>query len=420
MEASRSNSYPLGTSPDAAPALGASPARVARSVGLLLLGAMTPVTMLVAPLKELVAERYDASTFWTSSFMAVNLLGALLAAPLIGYLADRAGSRKRVVASALVADAAFFAAMAHAPSLATLFLLRFLEGIAHILAISALLAIASAWAPSDRRGRMMGAVGACMMFGTAIGTRLGGAVHGALGEGTFHVAGAIAFGTALLCLALLSEPPAATHGRSRFSEVYAALMRRRALLAPFAFAFIDRLCIGVVITIFGLFLADIHGLDANMRSRLLIWFLVPFALLVYSAGRLADRIGRVWPMAIGSLAFGLVFAAYGVASITMLHVLMVLSGVFSAIMFAPSLTICADLAPQGARGAAYAGFNLAGSLGFVVGPIFGGVVFSHVERHAGVPAAYRIVLAATGALEVCCALGLLPVLLRLRRSGLTR
>jgi len=60
-----------------------------------------------------------------------------------------------------------------------------------------------------------------------------------------------------------------------------------------------------------LFLADVHGLAPEARSRLLVLFLLPFAVLVYPAGWLVDRIGRVRPIALGSAGFGVVFAAYG-------------------------------------------------------------------------------------------------------------
>ena len=98
------------------------------------------VTMLVPVLRELVAERFQVSAFWTHSFMSVNMIGAVLAAPLGGALADTLGRRKPILVAALLADAALLWAMLHATAFPVFLTLRFFEGAAHILAVSTLMA----------------------------------------------------------------------------------------------------------------------------------------------------------------------------------------------------------------------------------------------------------------------------------------
>lgn len=389
-------------------------------VATLLFLSMVPVTMLVAPLKELVSERYGASSFWTHSFMSVNMIGAILASPLIGILADRHGLRKRVAAWALAADAILLASMAYMPSVMLLFVVRFFEGAAHILVISTLMAIASGWTTDTKRGRTMGMVGASMMFGTACGTRLGGMAFVMFPHWVFQIAGAIAAMTAILTIFFVRESRQHERAESRFHDALGLLRRNPGLWVAFAYAFIDRLCVGVVITTFGLFLADVHGLDPGARSRLMLMFLLPFALLVYPAGRLVDRVGRIWPLAGGSIAFGVLFACYGLVPLKILSTVMVLSGITSAIMFAPNLTLIADLTPQQQRGAAYTGFNVAGSLGFVLGPLFAGGLFAFMSHHGTNQAAYETTFIATGCAEILVALLTLPWLLKMKRANLTR
>ena len=89
-------------------------------------------------------------------------------------------------------------------------------------------------------------------------------------------------------------------------------------------------------------------------------------------------------------------------------------------MFAPNLALCADLAPPGQRGAVYAGFQAAGSLGFVLGPLLAGGAFKVLSAHRPVEAAYRMTFVAAGATEVLCAAITLPMLLGLRRRGFVR
>lgn len=388
-------------------------------MGTLTFAAMVPVTMLVAPLKELISIRYGASAFWTHSFMSVNMIGAIIAAPIMFLWVDRKHQRKRVAIFALTADAVLLSLMALMPNLTLILIVRFFEGAAHILALSALMAIASAWAGEGRRGRVMGIVGTAMMFGTACGTRIGGLVweHILVPEWTFHIAGLIAAIAALATQLFASEPPISGGTRHSTRDVLHTLRRTPNLLIAFLYAFIDRLCVGVLITTFCLFLVDVHGLDPNARSRLLLLFLLPFASLVYPAGRLVDRIGRVWPIVLGSFGFGILLAAYGILPMRGLYGVLILSGIFSASMFAANLTLCTDLTDVSERGAAFTGFNIAGSLGFVLGPLLAGGLFTMLSNYTTTIMAYQWTFLAAGGAEIMCAVVTLPLLLRLRRTG---
>ena len=390
------------------------------AVGALLFVSMVPVTLLVAPLKELVGDRFGASPFWTHSFMSMNMIGAIMAAPLIGRWSDTRGRRARVAAWALVADAVLLAGMSFAPNLIILLALRCFEGVAHILAISTLMATAAGWAGEGKRGRTMGIIGAAMMFGTACGTRMGGAVWRHMGDWTFCFAGAVSLIAAIGVLLTVAESSEDRRERSKSRSILSLLRQKRELIVPYLYTFVDRFCVGVVISTFVLFLAEVHDIAPKQRGSLLAMFLVPFALLVYPAGRLVDRVGRAWPIALGSMLFGLVFAAYGVVEPVRLGWLMLASGVVSAAMFAPSLALCADLAPQDQRGAAFTGFNAAGSLGMLMGPIVSGAFFTVTAARLPMENAYAVTFIATGCAQFRCAALTLPLLLRLSRNGVIR
>ncbi len=66
-------------------------------LGLLALLVLLPVTLPVPVLRELVQERFGVSELATSLFMSVNMVGALLAAPLAGALADHWGGRRALL-----------------------------------------------------------------------------------------------------------------------------------------------------------------------------------------------------------------------------------------------------------------------------------------------------------------------------------
>ncbi|MGH7286592.1 MAG: MFS transporter, partial [Myxococcota bacterium] len=77
-------------------------------LGLMALLMLLPVTLPVPVLRELVTERFGVSELLTSLFMSINMLGAVLAAPFAGALADRFGQRPLLIAGALSLDAICF------------------------------------------------------------------------------------------------------------------------------------------------------------------------------------------------------------------------------------------------------------------------------------------------------------------------
>ena len=75
------------------------------------------------------------------------------------------------------------------------------------------------------------------------------------------------------------------------------------------------------------------------------------------------------------MLFGLSILAVGLApSFTLAAGLMVVVGVFGALVAPATMALVTDLAPPGERGVALGGFNVFGSLGFLAGFLVGGVV----------------------------------------------
>src|SRR5262245_8207876 len=106
------------------------------SLGFLAVGIMAPVTLPVPVLRELVHDRFGVSELLTSLFMSVNMIGALVAAPLVGALADRIGRRRAILVGALGLDALCFFALTAKVPFALFLAVRFVEGCAHIAARS--------------------------------------------------------------------------------------------------------------------------------------------------------------------------------------------------------------------------------------------------------------------------------------------
>jgi MFS family permease len=383
------------------------------SLGVLALGIMAPVTMPVPVLRELVHDRFAVSELWTSLFMSINMVGALLTAPLTGVLADRLGRRRALLAGALLLDALCFFALTAPVPFALFLAVRFVEGCAHIAALSVLLTLASQALPAQRRGRAMGLVGGGMMLGVATGAPLGGVLGRSGALVPLEVGGVVLLACAGLA-ALAARDRGAGEARPGFAEIAAALRAHPAILVPLAFSFVDRFTVGFYTTTFSLYARRIHDLSPARIGLAIAAFMLPFALLSYPVGRLADRGHVVALLCGGSLLYAAATACVGYAAPPALYGLMSGIGVTAAVMFVPSLLLTTRLAPGVIRATALGAFNAAGSLGFVLGPVAGGLISQEVAERAGWEAGYRAAFAAAGASVALCVALALPVLARLR------
>lgn len=388
-------------------------------LAMLALWIMAPVTMPVPVLRELVQERFVVSEFETSIFMSINMLGALFAAPFAGSLADRFGHQRALLVGGLVADSLLFLALAQAVSFPAFLVLRFFEGCAHIVALSILLSLASHALPDAHRGRAMGLVGGGMMLGVALGAPIGGAFARAGATAPLFAGSALLAGAALVA-ALGTRDLATRDDRASLRDIGLALRARPAILVALAFAFADRFTVGFFTTTFSLYLRRIHDVPPLQIGLLIATFMLPFALLSYPVGRVADKRSIVLLLCVGTAAYGVLTASVGFTGPPALWALMFLIGTTAAVMFVPSMMLTLEIAPTAIRATALGAFNAAGSLGFILGPITGGAISESVAAGSGWLAGYRAAFLTAGASVLLCVAATVPFLLRLRRQGTVR
>lgn len=374
---------------------------------------MLPVTGMVPVLRELTVGRYpELSGFAQHLFMSANMLGALVCVPLAGLLSDLWQRRRPIIAGAFALNALSLLMLLQDWSYPVYLLWRFVEGCAHITALSLLMTLAADHARRRGSGAVMGLVGSAISLGVASGAPLGGWI----GSGWIGVGGAdqvLQWGGVLmlllapLCALLLRDLPIErAHGG--LTALLRALPANRALLLPYVFGFVDRLTVGFIVSTLSLYLSHVIGLDAAGIGLTMALFLIPFSLLTFPAGLLSKRWRPLIMMLVGSAAYGLTLTTVGLAPGGLIPWLMALGGVTAALMYAPSLVLVAELSRPEHKALAMSGFNFAGSLGFVLGPLTGGAL---VDLFDSYPPAFVIV----GGLEVVCALAFLPLALRRRR-----
>lgn len=345
---------------------------------------LVPITLLVPGLTELVVDQHGGTRFQAHLFVALNQLAGIVAVPFAMALHRRWPYTRRWVISLLALDAVAFLGMGASSSLEALFAWRALDGIAHLPVVTFLM-IAADRSGGEQRGATLGLVAGALMVGVGVGAALGGLLIDDAPLSVYRV-GAVLLLMAAATSAFLPERSAPR------SPVSGAEWDRQRLVSwmPLAYGFADRFLIGIFISTFTLFLAEVHGVGAATRGMLMALFLLPFALLCWPAGKLADRIGWYWPLVIANVAFGMVYATYGLLPLKWLPLAMMTSGALSALMFAPSLVLVSDFARRGAGEGLFGSFQVAGSFGFLAGPLVGGVLVEVVRTSDGGPAWARI------------------------------
>ena len=362
-----------------------------RAIALATFLTLVPITLLVPGLTELVMVAHGGTRFQSHLFVSLNQLAGIVAVPIAMRLHRRVPDTRAWIVALLALDAVSFLGMRSADSLGALFAWRAVDGLAHLPAVTFLM-IAANRAGGQRRGASLGVVASALMVGVGVGAAL----------------------LAVASLSALALRPSAgatipSHSRYRWDRT------RAASWMPLAYGFADRFLIGVFVSTFTLFLTEVHGVSAATRGMLMSLFLLPFAALCWPAGRLTDRTGWFAPIVTANICFGLVYASYGVLPFGWLPAAMVLSGVLSALMFAPSLVLVSEFARHGAGDGMFAVFQVAGSFGFLAGPLAGGLLVELLRTGDGAPA-WATIFATVGVLLV--ALGILSwrVLGRLSRE----
>lgn len=385
---------------------------------LLLYGLMLPVTGMVPVLPDFTAQRFPGlGQFASHLFMSVNMIGALVGAPLAGLLSDRLGRRRMLAVAALAVNGLTLLGIAwvyaHGESYGLLLGLRLLEGFAHMSALSLLMALAADHAGQAGLGARMGAVGACISLGVATGAPLGGFIGGIdplwvpLGGGLLSIT------LALVGLFGLADSTTA-RPRMAAAEIVGTLRSRRQLVIPLAFSFADRLTVGFIVLTLSLYLGLVIGFDARQIGLAMAAFLVPFSVLTYPAGHLSRHWDPLTMMVAGSVLYGVFLALLAFLPGERILAAMAVGGVIAALMYAPSLVLAAHYGGTDCRASALAAFNMAGSLGFAAGPLLSSTLLAVFGLWMARP--YAPVFVIIGTIEIALALAVLALV----RSGRLR
>jgi MFS family permease len=283
-------------------------------------------------------------------------------------LVDRVGKNWLIVTVAMFVLALASVFMAYASSVTMLVLARGLQGFASAAAwvASQPLIARGTGGASKLDSREMSVITVAAGLGVIAGPLLGGV--GEM-ETPFLINAGLAFFWGVAALFFLTRQDTVAPGeKAPFRE----LLRRKGIVIACVAIFCSCACFGILELLLPL------RLDRLGYAKLAIGLFFGAFSVAYVAAqplisRWIDARGGYEPIYVGSLGLAvmmvLVIHASGILG---LSAALAVAGVFSGTLFLASMYVVGQNSAEGQRGSAYALWNLAFSLGYLVGPTVGG------------------------------------------------
>lgn len=336
---------------------------------------------IIAPLLPLYADSLGATGVWLGVIFASSSITRAISTPIFGWLSDRRG-RKVFLCSGLFFYAIISLGYIWAGNILELTLIRLLHGAAAGMIVPIAQAYIGDLSPEGEEGKWMGYFNAAFFTGFGCGPLMGGAL-------TEHFGMSIAFSTmgglnllAFLIAALFlhesgQRKTAAGH-RSSFAGMRTSGVIKGLVSYRLAFA-MGR---GAFFTFLPIFAAFYIGLKPALIGVLLAVNILLMALLQIFSGNIADRLNRRAMVILGSFVNITYLAMVPLThSFWQLLGLCALGGIGGAISLPAASALTVDEGRKFGMASTIAIFNMAMSIGMVLGPIASGAIadFSGLE-----------------------------------------
>lgn len=352
------------------------------------IGVMTPV------LDELIRQPFEVGNSGTATFMAIHGVASILFGLIAGLWSDWAGRRVPLIIMGFIGNGITSALIPHIPHFPSLLVLRFFDGAFGAFSFGLILTYVLDRAGAEHRSRTMGAISISIAAGFLIAPIMTGLLAGHL-KWLFGISGAMLAAGGFWMVPDLRQPERIERLGGGMREALRAVYAEPRLLVPTFFSFVDKFTFGTLAHLTSLAVADLFNLGTRATSGVLFGFWISFSLLCVPAGKLIDRFGTLRMIVVGSTLYGISLVAMGLTNFAGFAIAMMLGGAFCAVRYVPSVTLVGEIAGPTTRGISMGIWNMAGSIGIVMGLVLSGKLSQQ---------SYALAYGVAGGLELCCAL----------------
>ena len=316
---------------------------------------------------------------------AFALSGALTQGPL-GHLSDVVGSRRYLGALCCAWVGASYFFYPHAHSVWAFVLLSALTGAGWLGGFTLPQAIISDW--TSATGTTARGFSSARIWGTLGFLSPLVAVFGwpGLASGTgFLYYGAVLYLASGIPLLLLHEARvrATTHGMLTGTMRVLTSQRAYAFLLCYT---VFRLCSSAKANYLGLYIKGLGGDEKAVAAAYALAAMaeVPVVLLI---GKISDRFGRKWPLAVAFIIHPLNLYLYSLVTVpSSIYYLQLLGGLTFGIVLVVGVAYISDVSPMDLRGTAQGLFSVSNAAAMAIGPVLAGIVGDRV----GLAVAFRV------------------------------
>ncbi|WP_036495962.1 MFS transporter [Nocardia sp. BMG111209] len=353
---------------------------------------------LVAPALPQFARSFGVGITAASAIVSAFAGMRLLFAPISGRLVQRLGERT-VYLSGLLIVALSTGACALAQSYWELIVLRALGGIGSTMFTVSSLGLVIRLSPPAERGRVSGLWSTGFLVGSLGGPLIGGAMTG-LGLRLPFVIYAVALLIAAFVVyrSLRGAGPEASVAAADVPVLsFRAALARPAYPAVLWSNFANGVAVlGVRTALVPLLVVEVLGQSRAQAGVALTVFAAGNAAVLFAAGRISDRLGRKPFLIAGTVVCALGTLGVGLApGLIWLLAASFVAGLGSGLFSPAQQAAVADVIGARARGGpVLAGYQMAGDLGTVLGPIAIGALAQRVSFEAALAVTALLLFAA--------------------------
>ncbi|MCF7822579.1 MAG: MFS transporter [Candidatus Marinimicrobia bacterium] len=338
---------------------------------------------------------FGMSATTTGFIMTLDNIAALFILPFIGAWSDRIRTRigRRKPFIAMGAPLAFIGFIgiplmlnvSLLPFMIAIFITLFAMDVFRTPVISLMPDITPSPKRSQANGmiNLMGGVGAVLAF------VIGGMLFKVSVGAPFYFGGIIMLIGAAVVLYFIKEP-AAPEPSEKEPGILDSLKtvvsdKDRSALFLLLAIFFWFLGYGALEVFFTSFAVNRFGIDSGQATGLLAFFSLPIVLFSPLSGYLGAKFGRRFIIIVGILGFALLlFWAFGIQSLSMVKIMLPLSGVAWSLILVNSLPMVVDMAPQDRLGAYTGLYYLSSQSSAIAGPIMAGKIIEIFNNNYGV------------------------------------